>query len=134
MENKYDAPAFPMEKQVFMQGRLQIEIPPAPGLSKLEFLACNAPADIPGWFIHTPPDIDVTPRPLWYTIEPKADQDYVKAWLEDGQELPDRLEWFGEQYKKHEKEDALFRAANLEAKYFQWRRYYAEQLLKELEK
>jgi hypothetical protein len=143
MENK-DMPAFPFfefnengygNSIVFNGGDGSRQILPyQTGISKLEFFACNAPADIPGWFKHTPPDIKVTERPDWRDIEPKADRDIVGAWIEDGQDLPDRLKWFSEQMEAHRNERGLFEHANNVAKYFQWRRYYAEQLLKELEK
>jgi len=133
MENK-DMPAFPMERQIFMKGSEQVEIPAASGISKLEFIACNAPADIPGWFKHTPPNMEIAPQPLWYTVEPLSDQEFIKQWLDDGQELPARLKWFSDQYESHSRDYTAFHDANNVAKYFQWRRYYAEQLLKELEK
>jgi hypothetical protein len=133
MENK-DMPAFPMERQIFMKGSEQVEIPAASGISKLEFIACNAPADIPGWFKHTPPAITVTPQPDWQTIEPKSDRDIIEVWFENGEELPKHLKWFSDQYEAHNRDYTAFHAANSVAKYFQWRRYYAEQLLKELEK
>lgn len=125
MENK-GMPAFPI---VVPEGKYHWF-----GVTKLEFFACNAPDVIPGWFKHTPPDIKITPKPDWLIIEGKEDQEHVRQWLEDGQELPEWLQWFSEQYKVHDQEYGVFTYANLEAKYFQWRRYYAEQLLKELEK
>lgn len=103
------------------------------GVTKLEFFACNAPVDIPSWFTHVSPEKNVTPQPTWNTL-PKDAQEHIKLWFSENTDLPEELQWFGEQWKKHEAEDLAFRKADWAAKYFQWRRYYAEQLLNELSK
>jgi hypothetical protein len=104
-----------------------------PGISALEFIACNAPDQIPAWFVHTSPDLAVTPQPEWHTL-PKPDQDNIKLWLQDGEDLPTHLKWYSEQFNRHIEEDKAFKLADMQARYFQWRRFYAEQLLAELSK
>ena len=104
-----------------------------PGVTKLEFFACNAPNEIPGFFTHVSPDKNITPQPRWQDLF-KEHQAVVKEWLSDRQQLPEELQWFGEQWRKHEEEDRAYRYADNAARYFQWRRYYAEQLLNELSK
>lgn len=125
MENK-DMPAFPI---VVPEGKYHWF-----GVTKLEFIACNAPDVIPGWFKHTPPDIKIAPQPNWQDIESNADRNIVEVWFEHGEELPEHLRWFSDQQKAHNESYDAFHQADNVAKYFQWRRYYAEQLLKELEK
>jgi hypothetical protein len=136
MENK-DMPAFPQTMAECNGGITEIVDfnPCSVGLTKLEFFACNAPVDIPSWFVHVKPDLKVTEKPSWFKVEPKSDQEHIKQWLTDSEnELPDRLLWFKVQWEKHEEEDRAFRCADMAARYFQWRRYYAEQLLLELSK
>jgi len=125
MENK-DKPAFPIGIPGDHYSRT--------GVTKLEFFACNAPTDIPGWFKHTPPDIKIIPQPIWHEIKIQSDRDIIDMWIEVGGELPNHLKWFSDQYKAHNDSYTAFHHADNVAKYFQWRRYYAEQLLKELEK
>jgi hypothetical protein len=105
------------------------------GVTALELIACNAPVDIPSWFVHTKPNIEVSAAPEWINVESKADQEHLKQWVRDGEyELPDHLMWFKEQYEKHAQERHAFFVADMQARYFQWRRFYAENLLSELSK
>jgi hypothetical protein len=103
------------------------------GITKLEFFACNAPVDIPSWFVHVSPEKNITPQPTWYTL-PKEAQEHVKLWFGEGIELPEELRWFSDQWNKFEAEDMAYKVSDWNARYFQWRRYYAEQLLNELSK
>lgn len=133
MENKY-MPAFPTTTWDQLESGQIIQMTDGHGVSKLEFFACNAPVDIPSWFVHVPPTMEVTPEPNWRSLESKEDQDIIKCWLDAGCDIPEHLKWFAKQYAQYTEDDQAFRLANLSAKYFQWRRYYAEQLLAELSK
>lgn len=130
MDNK-DKMAFPVNEEI--TDRIDMGTKIYTGVTKLEFFACNAPNEIPGWFEHVAPEKNITPMPRWQDT-PKVHHDYIKAWFMDNQELPEELHWFGVQYKKYEKEEREYRHADNGARYFQWRRYYAEQLLAELSK
>lgn len=99
-------------------------------LSAVQFFAAFAPADIPGWFQHTPPPQPQKPKspeawgfegnllkeasawvrdPIWDLTGPEL-QEFQKAWLDYwGQ----RNDW---------------RTADDEARYFQWRLHYGEQM------
>lgn len=102
------------------------------GVTKLEFFACNAPNEIPGWFKHTPPDIDVAIRPDCAGMAQK-DIDVIRCWHDSddvlGESLPDHLKWYAVQFTLHIQEQAEYNEIDRKERYFQWRRYYAEQLL-----
>jgi hypothetical protein len=108
-----------------------------PGVTKLEFLACNAPCQIPDWFKHISPDMEVTPRP---SCENMTDEEMqlIHFWhnCNDplGERLPEHLKWYAVQYTLHAHELAQYNELDRKEKYFQWRRFYAKQLLAELEK
>jgi hypothetical protein len=128
MENK-DKMAFPFYEPGTGFGSV------SEGLSKLEFFACNAPADIPGWFKHITPDFAFSEMHNPDEIENEEDRKEVKGWLRDPIfDLPDHLKWFSDRVELVRQEKKVFEAKNTEARYFQWRRYYAEQLLVELSK
>jgi hypothetical protein len=104
-----------------------------PGVSKLEFFACNAPVDIPGWFTYSPPPDKPIEDATWLRIENVDDRKYFIEWLKDGDyDLPDHLKKFKEEYDNYHNDLDDWRKKDWAARYFQWRRYYAEQLLNEL--
>lgn len=103
--------------------------------SKLEFFACNAPTDIPSWFEHTPPEKNVSKKPRQDDIENEEDRKIIKCWQVDPcYDLPDHLKWYSDKLDKAWEEESAYERKNTEARYFQWRRYYAEQLLLTLSK
>lgn len=125
-------PAFPVLEAKQLGGNMVLDLV-APGVSKLEFIACNAPSEIPSWFKHTPPAVVVTERPSIHKLTAE-DKKAVEQWHEFDCELPERLKWYDVQLIKHIDEQAAFDKLDKAAHYFQWRRYYAEQLLLELSK
>jgi hypothetical protein len=129
MDNK-NTPAFPVLELKQLGDKMLLDCTGA-GVTKLEFFACNAPNEIPSWFVHTPPEMKVTAAPRWEVL-PKEQQEAIKHWFMGEKELPEELKWYSEAYKKHETEDRAFRLADQQARYFQWRVYYAEQLLAHL--
>lgn len=105
------------------------------GITKLEFFACNAPVDIPGWFVHVPPTEckEVFPPQATKIINEnlrKQALDWVRDPIYD---LPQELDWFQDEYENYWESKRQFAIADNAARYFQWRKYYAEQLLKTLE-
>lgn len=128
MENK-DTPAFPPSHMPENASQIYT------GVSKLEFFACNAPVDIPGWFVHTPPAIKPPENPIWQTIANEDDRKHFINWMKDNEyDLPDHLKHYSEAYNKHQDESDEWRKLDWAARYFQWRRYYADALLLELSK
>lgn len=134
MENK-DQPVYPAsikEWSCVDRGMVGVEYS---GLTKLEFFACNAPVDIPSWFVHVPPAIKPVVNPIWQTIANEDDRKHFINWMKDNEYgLPDHLKHYSEAYNKFQNEGDEWRKKDWAARYFQWRRYYAEQLLLELSK
>lgn len=132
MDNK-NQPAFPDTRRAAEQSYSNQNPESWPtGLTKLEYFANNAPCEIPSFFEHVSPEKNITPMPEWQKVANKEDQELLKGWLSHGFELPEELKWYSEQFDKHNAEDRAYRYADSQARYFQWRRFYAEQLLAEL--
>lgn len=134
MNDNKNLPAFPVLELKQLGDKLLLDCTAA-GVSKLEFFACNAPVDIPGWFKHTPPEKIVCQEPSYDEIDNIDDKETCRSWrLDPCYDLPDHLKWFQDRVEQsHIAYSENVRKDN-EAKYFQWRRYYAEQLLAELSK
>jgi hypothetical protein len=103
------------------------------GLTKLEFFACNAPNEIPGWFVHTPAEWEEVFPPQATKIVNEELRKRALDWVRDPiYDLPQELDWFQDEYEKYWESKRQFAIADEQARYFQWRRHYAEQLLAEL--
>jgi len=123
-------PAFPV---IIYPGT--VEQQSCPGLNKREWFAANAPVEIPNWFEHVAPEKNIDAYPDWQSISNEEDRQLCKDWLHDPiYDLPDYLQWFSDKVKEITKANAEYNRQNTIARYFQWRRYYAETLLSELEK
>jgi hypothetical protein len=94
-----------------------------------EYFMAHAPTDIPDWFVHNP--VGIQPIfPSWTNLHDE-DRKTVKGWISDGIfDLPDHLKWFEEKYNKVLQLKRQYDYENTIERYFQWRIYYAEQLLK----
>jgi hypothetical protein len=105
------------------------------GLTKLEFIACNAPVDIPSWFKHTSPELEDVKAPKADSIANEEHRKQALAWIHDPiYDLPQELDWFQDQYERYWESKRQAAIADEQARYFQWRRFYAERLLTELSK
>lgn len=105
----------------------------APGLTKLEYFACNAPKEIPSWFVHVSPDKLTCQQPSFDDIENVDDRQLCRSWLMDSCfDLPDHLKWFQDKTEQASANYSENVRKDNEARYFQWRRFYAEQLLSTL--
>lgn len=100
------------------------------GLTKLEFFACNAPNEIPGWFTYIKPEKNIAEAPNFNDIENKEDRELCRQWLHDPIfDLPEYLQWFADKSNDAANQYSEWIKKDNAARYFQWRRYYAEQLL-----
>ncbi len=134
MTDNKNSPAFPTITWDQINGHF-VQVTECSGVSKLEFIACNAPFDIPSWFIHLAPEKPDIKAPDWEEIKIVEDRNMVRGWVSDPCfDLPDHLQWFSD--KTREATSAYYDWLNKDkaTRYFQWRRYYAEQLLLTLSK
>ena len=61
------------------------------------------------------------------------DRELLKAWVHDGCfDLPEHLEWFQEKFNEAVKLRNEWEYRDKENRYFQWRTYYADALVKQL--
>lgn len=129
MDNK-DLPAFPLSLKL---GEVFTGIDKIDGLTKREWFSGMAPVDIPSWFKHTPPEWKEVAMPQVNKIENEEHRREAKNWLHDPiYDLPEELSWFQKEYETYWESRRQYAVADQQARYFQWRRYYAEQLLTEL--
>jgi hypothetical protein len=132
IENK-NQPAFPISEEA--TDRVIDEVRIFTGVTKLEFFACNAPVEIPSWFEHVAPKNTISEMYNADDITNEEDKKEIKAWLYDPiYDLPEHLKWFSDRIEEISHERAAYEVKNNAARYFQWRVYYAEQLLAELSK
>jgi len=104
------------------------------GLTKREFFAANA-GDPPTWFVHVSEPFEGTELPEWQKIKNKEDQNICRQWVYDGIfDLPEHLRWFSDLYEKNSKERKEWQQREIISKHFQWKTFYADELLKQLEK
>lgn len=97
-------------------------------MNRIDYFAAHAPGKIPDWFKHqesTRPN-EVT----WLQLTTPEDQETARAWMcDDSWDLPEHLKWFQEAYIKYLEEKRLWERQNNESRFFQWRQYYAEQMV-----
>lgn len=106
------------------------------GLGLLEYFAAHAPAEIPVWFEGVAPDFEGEEDPRGseaYEALSDVDISEISNWLQDDfLDLPAHLSWFENQLIQH-RQDCKDHAKDCQIeRYFQWRKYYAEQMLEVL--
>lgn len=103
------------------------------GITLFYYYAGKAPDNIPEWFVHTPPEKPKTARPYWNEVEDKNDRAILRDWLNDGSyDLPEHLQWFQKQQDQWWQENQQYIREDKKARYFQWRAYYANNLINTL--
>lgn len=108
------------------------------GLTKRELFANSAP-DVPEWFRHTAPPQNYPVAPSLSQIDNAEDAAIVEEWMEDAcYDLPEHLMWFQDQYTTYwvayYKAELKWEYENKVSCFFQWRTYYAENLINQLNK
>lgn len=99
-----------------------------------EYFAANA-GDPPNWFVHIPEEYKGLKYPDWREIKDESDQTLCMDWTRDGcYDLPDHLQWFSDKYEQARKENHEHKVKDTISRYFQWKTYYADNLLKQLSK
>lgn len=128
MKNNSDKSAFPINEE---NGE-------ATGLTKREYFAGLAPDNIPDWFEHTK-DEDKPERPLsWVDIKEGHKffpfKDELKNWTHDPcYDLPPSLKWYQDAHEKYNEQKLQYDNNNKSDRYFQWRTFYADKLLQQLD-
>jgi hypothetical protein len=97
----------------------------------IPYLAAHAPTEIPEWFEHEEPTGRPV-RPDWAQhplITCEDDNQRVREWLSDGwYDLPEHLQPIAEEKESYHKAENTWQDDNRRARYFQWRKFYAEQM------
>lgn len=125
-----DIPAFP-----FIEAREGYRQMYSPGLSKREYFAGLAPETIPDWFEGTYPEKPTAPQAWTSLPDSDPNKKALQAWHWDPiYDLPDELQWYQRAWSKFWSDERNWETENRKIRYFQWRVFYSEALLKELEK
>lgn len=137
-------PAFPVLMQQVGDNEFRAHRPgdplsytrPMAGLTKREYFAAVAPNDIPEWFEHVEPERPDVKFPNIDDVEDVNDWKILDKWIWSVKKfaLPDHLAWFGEQWAEAHKKRKEWEKADAAARYFQWRKYYADMMIAELSK
>ena len=106
------------------------------GLTKREYFASNCPDTIPKWFDN---DVEVPKKdyPNWDEVkwDSEEDRETIKGWLLDGCfDLPDNLKWYGEKHDAYYDKLRVAEKQRVIDRYFAWRTFYADNLIKTLNK
>lgn len=106
----------------------------ATGLTKREYFAATA-GNAPDWFEHIKEERNFSEVPDYRNIDDKEHKNILESWLRDGCfDLPEELQWFADAYEKRQKEENEYRKRDTLSRYFQWKTFYADQLLTQLSK
>lgn len=109
------------------------------GLTKFEYLVANAPDTIPDWFVPPIWDQDPPEKPKSWTdytshTFPGGEKAYAHAaeyhrGLRDAEKVDPDAAWYVWEWHEWDKAKIAFERGKASWKYFQWRKYYAEQII-----
>lgn len=111
------------------------EMTPHTGLTKREYFSALAPNQIPHWFkIDSKIKKPQSPKSWAEFPEDDPHREELRKWQHDPiYDLPEELQWYQKLWQKYHDQmheyDRLIQAE----RYFAWRKYYADELLKQLE-
>jgi hypothetical protein len=104
------------------------------GLSKMEYFVNHAPNEIPQWFKHKPTPAIEKP-PSWQTLSIEEDREIARQWFADAIfDLPEHLKWFQDKWADYYEKYNEWQNQNNIERYFQWRTFYADRMIAELNK
>lgn len=104
----------------------------ATGLTAREVFAKDAPP-MPDWFEYTSKLKPPKEPKSWVDMPEGDDQNDCKNWQHDTEcELPEHLQWYSQAWEKYWDEREAYYQALKSEKYFAWRLYFADELLKQL--
>jgi hypothetical protein len=99
------------------------------GYIRLHLFAMFAPAEIPEWFTGIKPAYEGPAYPDKDALT-RDDLKIVNAWLGDPIfDLPEHLKWWESKFEAWQEAQSDYRKDCWIARYFQWRWWYAEQML-----
>lgn len=94
-------------------------------ISRRDFFAAHAPAEIPDWFKHIEPEKTYPPMPDYKALD-ETHQELARQWQCDPCfDLPEELAWYGEKVIAHRAGREDWVDADRRARYIQWRWAYA---------
>ncbi len=129
MSNKNNIQAFPLFAYVDKDDHSYES-----GLSKREYFAAHAP-EIPEWFTGKSLDKPKEPKHWEEMPDGSPDKRILMNWHRDPcYDLPDHLKYYQEAWEGHSVMMGEWDRMNVQLRYFQWRVYYADNMLAELEK
>lgn len=105
------------------------------GLTKREYFAAHAP-EVPDWFEHKTAPFPKEPK-SWIDMAPDDPfKEEARQWYQDRSYdiASEELQWFQQAWENFWEERHIWNKQDKANRYFQWRYYYADMMLKEPEK
>jgi hypothetical protein len=105
------------------------------GLTKREYFAAHAP-EIPNWFANKLSPTPKKPK-SWMEIKwsNQEETDLIRSWWSDPIfDLPEHLIWYQQEWQEYNELYNEWNRQNIIDRYFQWRIFYADNLINELNK
>lgn len=98
-------------------------------MNRKDYFAAHAPDVIPDWFRHDQPPTTKQPTG-WMNLQMEDDKEMAKNWVSDPiYDLPEHLQWFQREHEAYWVEKKKWEIDNQSARFFQWRKYYAEMMV-----
>lgn len=108
------------------------------GLTKRELFASNAPQNVPLWFQHTAPILRKLPKPkIWSDYSDKDPfKEDMRKWHTEERfvDLPEEVAFYQKEWEAYEKSENHWNFLNHQERFFQWRLFYADEMLRKLDK
>lgn len=103
------------------------------GLTKREIFSKDAPDTVPYWFVHNSSDKPVEPKSP-YTLTAKQSEIIAGCIKDPCWSLPQDLSFFEKLMNDYNNSLSEWERKDAEERYFQWRTYYADKLIEQLNK
>jgi hypothetical protein len=104
---------------------------PIDAMAVRTYLASMAPDAIPEWYDHEPPDNRPATSPSWMDLREDL-RDEGRFWANEGgavEDAPESIREWAQSVVDSESQWEEWKSADLAARYFQWRWFYADSMM-----
>lgn len=99
-------------------------------ITRLDYFAAHAPAEIPHWFAPEPDPYTGPAAPVIPSDASDEDRLMLESWMKDPCfDLPEQFEWFEKAWEEHREAVRRHNEFQVVDRYLAWRWAYAEMML-----